>query len=217
MTRSDLSDEQLEELGKINTKFAAHYAARKELLRRRMDVTLLALSYSKKVENQQEMITDMVKGLKASLGFDDDIVMDPLMVFKVKQYLVNVEKTNLRKDQKATSFVKTVIIGDVPDRGGRLNDSRGRINMPAFRQRTVSKNGGGGGGRNRRNNKKGKGKGGGNNGGNNNNQGGGGGGGGGGGKKNRNRNKNKNKNKNRFKGEKGDRSANWSGEKMETE
>ena len=128
------------------------YALRKETVARRAGVTVQSFSYSKRLRDQPEVARDFLRragaGGTQAQGRDGLPVGGGVSVADVKRAKTAdlarcILRTNAEAHRVLDASVKRVLIGNVPDRGGRTGEARGAGggHMPEFTARVA---GGGG-------------------------------------------------------------------------
>ena len=138
------------------------YALRKETVARRAGVTVQSFSYSKRLRDQPEVARDFLRragaGGTQAQGRDGLPVAGGVSVADVKRAKTAdlarcILRTNAEAHRVLDASVKRVLIGNVPDRGGRTGEARGAGggHMPEFTARVAGHGGathhGGGRGR----------------------------------------------------------------------
>ncbi|EGD81383.1 hypothetical protein PTSG_02102 [Salpingoeca rosetta] len=153
-----LSPEQWAKLEDINAQLSEEYAVRRQMLLKRIDVTIQSFKWSDRVKKSLDELERSTQPLRHTMTTASDV--DVHDVLFASRDLLNISKTSGAAVRHATakSKIRGIFIGDVPDRGGRPTEQRAPGMMPAFRKRTVTArpqrnkrgNGGGvgGGGRN---------------------------------------------------------------------
>ena len=128
------------------------YALRKETVARRAGVTVQSFSYSKRLRDQPEVARDFLRragaGGTQAQGRDGLPVGGGVSIADVKRAKTAdlarcILRTNAEAHRVLDASVKRVLIGNVPDRGGRTGEARGAGggHMPEFTARVA---GGGG-------------------------------------------------------------------------
>jgi hypothetical protein len=174
--QAQLTSAQILTLQGINEAFMADFLLRRQMLMKRLDVTIQSFLWGEKAQGKEGEVVAAIQAQRRHLSeqptqyFVEDCLQAPVSLLHEHSKRVTDTGSKSKKN-----LVKTVIIGHIPDRGGRANEMRPKKSDLGF--------GGGFGGRG------GGGRGGGGGGGGGGRGGGGGGGGGkgrggGGGKKN---------------------------------
>lgn len=129
----------LSSLAEINELLRSDYALRREMLLQRLDVTVQAFMWSAKAEGRESEINAAVapkrRGLSvqpAAIRAADAFSAGAELSAALSQRVTDSSTKGLR-----AASVKTVLIGAVPDRGGRVGDMRpsARDMMPSWASR----------------------------------------------------------------------------------
>jgi len=134
LKQEKLSLDQQNELADINNTLAAEYKLRREMLIRRLDVTLQSFMWAEKAkENEMEIrraIVSMRQQLQKYFGIE---------LFDVYTASKDLILTSNKVSNPLASSLKQIKIGNVPDRGGRPNERFVATSiMPQFRSRNVA-------------------------------------------------------------------------------
>lgn len=144
----------------IANELAREYALRKETVARRAGLTVTSFSYSKRLRAQPEIGRDFLRRVGAGgtqaqgrdglPGIGRSVTLADARRARVADLARCVLRTNAEAHRTLDASVKRVLIGNVPDRGGRTEEARGGLggNMPAFTARvdhggTTHRRGGG--------------------------------------------------------------------------
>jgi protein FAM98B len=132
-----LSAEETKMANDINAAFQDEYKARREMMLKRLDVTLQTLLWSEKAKLHYDEMMDIIEKHKPD-------VLDPgapfhtlLDVFAAQDDLLAVQKTS-HHSSVAGNKLSGILVTDVVDRGGRLGEKRKAKDMPAFAARSDS-------------------------------------------------------------------------------
>ncbi|XP_041668918.1 protein FAM98B [Cheilinus undulatus] len=169
--KNSLSSEQWEKLQNINTALCSEYECRRRMLIKRLDVTVQSFGWSDRAKVKVDSMARAYQPKRHSLRPQTSVDMARLLA--ARDDICNVVKTSSGSSRQNTACaVNKILMGRVPDRGGRPSEIEAPPpEMPPWQKRQDGGGGwGGGGGRG--------GRGGGNWGGGGGNWGGGGGGGG---------------------------------------
>ena len=170
-TSSGLTPNQRETLGAVAEALAREYATRKETVARRAGVTVQSFGYSPRLRDSPEVTRDFARragagGAQAqgrdALPVDVRVGLEDVWDARVADLARAVQRTNAEASRTLDASVKRVLIGSVPDRGGRTEGGGARDDMPAFAARAAGGEhtvGGGGRGRQGGGGRKGKGRG----------------------------------------------------------
>ena len=132
---------------RINDMLTKEYGVRREVLLTRCDVTIQSFKWSDKAKNTVDQFAKLSQVNREKLKCIATVTMAQMLA--AKEELLVVHRTGA--EDTATSSIKKILMGKVPDRGGRPTETRPPPEMPAFRQRTeappMGKRDGGGHGR----------------------------------------------------------------------
>ena len=170
-TATGLTPNQRETLASISEALAREYATRKETVARRAGVTVQSFGYSARLRDSPEVTRDFARragagGAQAqgrdALPVDARVRPEDVWDARVADLARAVQRTNAEASRTLDASVKRVLIGSVPDRGGRTEGGGARVDMPAFTARAAGGEhtvGGAGRGRGGGGGRKGRGKG----------------------------------------------------------
>ena len=136
-----LSNTQKEILAKITKAYQDDFLLRRQMLMKRLDVTIQSFLWGEQAQGKEGEIVAAIQAQRKHLQEEptaytlSDAITAPVSLLHDHSKRVT--------DQSGKSLVKTVIIGSVPDRGGRANEIRPKASDLGFRRG----GGGGGGGR----------------------------------------------------------------------
>mmetsp|Transcript_33228 Transcript_33228/g.86090 ORF Transcript_33228/g.86090 Transcript_33228/m.86090 type:complete len:348 (+) Transcript_33228:72-1115(+) len=114
----ELSDKQVQAVNDLVATLNKEYSVRREVLMRRLDVTIQAFLKSQKAEKQMEDVTKIIARVTDWRDNLADAHVSIWSALAADRGLLRHEKISSRFAVK--SAVKGVIIGGVPDRGGVL-------------------------------------------------------------------------------------------------
>eukprot|EP01102_Stenamoeba_stenopodia_P001711 TRINITY_DN11560_c0_g1_i1.p1 TRINITY_DN11560_c0_g1~~TRINITY_DN11560_c0_g1_i1.p1 ORF type:complete len:321 (+),score=95.51 TRINITY_DN11560_c0_g1_i1:129-1091(+) len=123
---SDLKPEYTTLLSQMNESFAAEYLSRRDVLLKRLNVTLQSFLWSDKGKENETEIRKVVDKKLEQLS--KSWVYSSYDVFAAEKDLFNVgcSTANIKSNSDTTTSIKNIVIGAVPDRGGRPNERRGK-------------------------------------------------------------------------------------------
>eukprot|EP01132_Coremiostelium_polycephalum_P010164 gene10164-12470_t len=130
------SDDEKKKIQDISTSLYQDYTMRSTVLQKRLDVTVESLLWSEKVADKVEDITKTVKYLKSKIP--DITHYTYLDLINAHVDILRVVKTSLTGQSAKSTNV--IIVGNVPDRGGRSGDRK--LAMPSFHKRVEFGHGG---------------------------------------------------------------------------
>ena len=134
-----LNSEHKSLIDKVTEAYQADFLLRRQMLIKRLDVTIQSFLWGEQAQGKEGEIVAAIQAQRKHLSAEPtrynytDALEAPLSLLH--------EHSKKVTDQSGKSLVKTVIIGTVPDRGGRANEMR-----PKARDMGFSNRGGGGGG-----------------------------------------------------------------------
>lgn len=129
-----LNSSQLEMLAMLEDTFQQEYRLRRQMLIKRVGVTLQSfIRSSRVVENKAEVEAAVDKAMEG-MDVAPSVSLDG--IYKVTHYdlIMMGQKTSFGSRNSFASSVKSVLMGAVPDRGGRPGDRRA-ARMPSFQPR----------------------------------------------------------------------------------
>ena len=121
------------------------YLLRRRMMLKRLDVTLQSFLWSSKARGQENDIIAAIRPLVAQLHALVNFEVTETELFSQTKNLTAVQYLPVC-EKRGRGSVKNVLIGSVPDRGGRTQDIRPRDLMPSWSKRRSGGGGGGGGG-----------------------------------------------------------------------
>ncbi|KAL3276248.1 hypothetical protein HHI36_020964 [Cryptolaemus montrouzieri] len=144
-----LSEKQWETLGDIQNDLHKEYKIRREMLLTRLDVTIQSFQWSDRTKGKNDYFEKLYREKRKELLVDPNVDISHLLAARTDVAII--EKTSSSSVRKnTTTSVHKVIIGQVPDRGGRTNElAPPPPEMPSWQQRIPGPQGGGRGGFNR--------------------------------------------------------------------
>ncbi|XP_039278746.1 protein FAM98A [Nilaparvata lugens] len=154
MLKVQMDDKDWHKLENVLSELEKEYILRREMLLKRLDVTIQSFQWSDRLKSKENVIAQVYSQNRLKLSTRPAIDIADLLA--AREDLAIVEKTSgASVRQKTQSATNRVIIGRVPDRGGRPNEQEPPPpEMPSWQQRSAgggaggfSGGGGGGGGR----------------------------------------------------------------------
>lgn len=145
MLKSRLSDKQWAHLLSINESLDKEYQTRREMLIKRMDVTVQSFMWSDRAKQKEKQIRNFYESPSKKLTARTNIGIPQILA--ARDSLLRIQKTSSGEARERTKCaINKVRIGQVPDRGGRAWEHEPPPpEMPAFQQRNSGQSGGGGG------------------------------------------------------------------------
>ncbi|XP_012717037.2 protein FAM98B [Fundulus heteroclitus] len=142
--KKPLSSEQWEKLHGINRALSSEYECRRRMLIKRLDVTVQSFGWSDRAKVKVDSMAGAYQPRRHSLRPRPSV--DAAELLAAREDICNVVKTSSGSSrQKTACAVNKVLMGRVPDRGGRPSEIQPPPpEMPAWQKR---QDGGGWGGR----------------------------------------------------------------------
>ncbi|XP_022605970.1 protein FAM98B [Seriola dumerili] len=143
--KNSLTSEQWEKLHNINTVLSSEYECRRRMLIKRLDVTVQSFGWSDRAKVKVDSMARAYQPRRHSLRPQSTVDMARLLA--AREDLCNVVKTSSGSSREKTACaVNKVLMGRVPDRGGRPSEIEAPPpEMPPWQKRQDG--GGGWGGR----------------------------------------------------------------------
>ncbi|XP_070699013.1 protein FAM98B [Pempheris klunzingeri] len=140
--KAPLSSEQWEKLHNINTHLCSEYECRRRMLIKRLDVTVQSFGWSDRAKVKVDSMARAYQPKRHSLRPQSTVDMAELLA--AREDICNVVKTSSGSTREKTACaVNKVLMGRVPDRGGRPSEIQAPPpEMPPWQKR---QDGGGGG------------------------------------------------------------------------
>ncbi|XP_062296383.1 protein FAM98B [Scomber scombrus] len=140
--KKSLSSEQWEKLHNINTALSSEYECRRRMLIKRLDVTIQSFGWSDRAKAKVDSMAGAYQPRRHSLR--PQSMVDTAELLAAREDLCNVVKTSSGSSrEKTTCAVNKILMGRVPDRGGRPSEiAAPPPEMPPWQKR---QDGGGGG------------------------------------------------------------------------
>ncbi|XP_035222267.1 protein FAM98A-like [Stegodyphus dumicola] len=118
-----LTEKQWFQLERLYQEIYLEYKARRNLLLTRLDVTVKSFCWSERLKSKSDQVMNIYKKKKSGLTVDPAVKISHILAAKAD--LAIIEKTSSASVRKnTTSEVNKVIIGSVPDRGGRPEEQQ---------------------------------------------------------------------------------------------
>ncbi|CAN8000628.1 unnamed protein product, partial [Ixodes hexagonus] len=141
-----LTEKQWFALAKLQAQMQEEYRIRRETLIKRLDVTVQSFKWGDRLKARQDKIMQVYQPRRQLMQAEPKVSLGHVLA--AKEDLLAIEKTSgagVRQNTK--SAVNRVLIGSVPDRGGRPEDQQPPPpEMPSWQKRTEGPPGGKGGG-----------------------------------------------------------------------
>ncbi|CAH1261738.1 FAM98A [Branchiostoma lanceolatum] len=136
---------QWAQLDIINRKLSEEYRIRREMLLKRLDVTIQSFNWSNKTKGKEDAVAQAFRPKRQGLSTQTNVILADLL--SAREDIARMQKTTYGATRHNCAINK-VLMGRVPDRGGRAWErAPPPKEMPAFKKREDGGRGGFGGGR----------------------------------------------------------------------
>lgn len=140
-----LALDQWQKLEEINEEFEAEYSVRRQMLLKRLDVTVQSFQWSDRAKNKDDDVARLFREPRQLLGVTPNVrVAD---VLAARDSLIRICKTTSGSTQVSAAIKRVLIKHNIPDRGGRPNETRPEPEIPSWQQQPKDQRHHGGGGR----------------------------------------------------------------------
>ncbi|XP_038217222.1 protein FAM98A [Zerene cesonia] len=141
-----LTEKDWKQLENTFTEMFEEYRLRRETLLTRLECTIQSFEWSDRLKSKKDLIQSTYRPKREHLRIKPDVKLSDFLA--ARSSLLQIEKTSSASVRKNTqSEVNKVLIGRVPDRGGRPNEQQPPPpEMPSWQQRSAPQGGGGRGG-----------------------------------------------------------------------
>ncbi|KAF9406228.1 hypothetical protein HW555_013323 [Spodoptera exigua] len=132
-----LSEKEWKQLENAFTEMFEEYRLRRETLITRLECTIQSFEWSDRLKTKKDIIQSTYRPKRETLKVKPDVKLADFLAARTS--LLQVEKTSSASVRKNTQTdVNKVIIGRVPDRGGRPNEQQPPPpEMPSWQQRNA--------------------------------------------------------------------------------
>ncbi|XP_012275572.1 protein FAM98A [Orussus abietinus] len=114
----ELSKDQWDKLEQLQQELQEEYETRRQMLLKRLDVTVQSFSWSDRIRPKEDQLNTLYQKQRSIMMSKPNVTLSDLLAARCD--LTILEKTSNASVRKNTrSQINKVIIGDVPDRGGR--------------------------------------------------------------------------------------------------
>ncbi|XP_033844309.1 protein FAM98B [Periophthalmus magnuspinnatus] len=144
LLKRSLSSEQWEKLQQVNQLLNSEYQSRRRMLIKRLDVTIQSFGWSDRAKVKVDSMAQAYQPKRHSFRMSSSVDMGSVLA--AREDLCHIQKTSSGSSREKTSCaVNKVLMGRVPDRGGRPSEIQAPPpEMPPWQKR---QDGGGWGGR----------------------------------------------------------------------
>ncbi|XP_060072072.1 protein FAM98A-like [Ylistrum balloti] len=138
LLKARLSDKQWDQVLKINEALCREYQTRREMLLKRLDVTVQSFMWSEKAKQKENDIAAVYQPVRKSLQTKPAIGV--AQILSARDDLTRLEKTSSGDAREKTKCaINRVLIPKVPDRGGRAWELEPPPpEMPSFMKREAA-------------------------------------------------------------------------------
>ncbi|KAH9499139.1 Protein fam98a [Bulinus truncatus] len=138
-----MSDQQWAQILEINDYLSEEYRIRREMLLKRLDVTIQSFKWSEKAKSNENKIAEVYKPIRKILNAKACVGISQLLASR--DNLTRLQKTSSGEARERTKCdINKILIGQVPDRGGRAWELEPPPpEMPAFTKRDPGSQGSG--------------------------------------------------------------------------
>jgi protein FAM98B len=142
LLRTNMSENQWKQIHRINQILFDDYKTRRELLLKRLDVTVQSFKWADRLKDKNDEISNAFMEKRKALTVEPNVQIEDIMA--AREDLCHMEKTCGTKEMASTrSKLHKILIPKVPDRGGRTTELQAPPpDMPSY-QRGGSAGGGG--------------------------------------------------------------------------
>ncbi|XP_065188660.1 protein FAM98A-like [Sycon ciliatum] len=139
-----LASAEWKKLEEINQELEAEYSLRRQMLLKRLDVTIQSFRWSEKAKNRDDDIARMFREPRQLLSSTPSVNTSDVLA--ARDNLVEIRKTTSGSTQVSAAIKQVLIHHNIPDRGGRPNETRPEKEIPSWQQPKDQRRGGGRGG-----------------------------------------------------------------------
>ncbi|KAM3870875.1 protein FAM98B [Diretmus argenteus] len=145
--QKSLNSEQWERLHNINTVLSSEYECRRRMLIKRLDVTVQSFGWSERAKVKVDSMASAYQPKRHTLRPQSSVGVAELLA--AREDICNMVKTSSGSSREKTACaVNKILMGRVPDRGGRPSEIHAPPpEMPPWQKRQDGGRGGGWGGR----------------------------------------------------------------------
>ncbi|XP_062863338.1 protein FAM98A [Trichomycterus rosablanca] len=145
LLKKNLGPLHWEKIEAINQALVNEYEVRRKMLLKRLDVTVQSFGWSDRAKARSEKLGKVYQPLRSALGGKSRVGVAHLIA--AREDLSKILRTSSGQSREKTSCaINKVLMGRVPDRGGRPNEIEPPPpEMPTWQKRQDGPTGGGGG------------------------------------------------------------------------
>lgn len=135
LLKKSLSQNQWDLVSKINDGLCQEYRLRRELLIKRVDVTIQSFTWTEKMKKKVDEVSESFNSIRSAL--QPHSLTSIADVLAARTDLCTIERTSSGKTRDSLKCaINKHMIGAVPDRGGRASSIPPPPDMPLFKPRT---------------------------------------------------------------------------------
>ncbi|CAH3145636.1 unnamed protein product [Pocillopora meandrina] len=133
-----LGVKQWSKVEEINSQLNQEYMLRRSMLLKRLDVTVQSFGWSDRAKAKKHEMSAVFHPLRKSLSATAPVTIPDIIAARSgKQNLLRLTKTSSGDIRDKTQCkINKIMIGKVPDRGGRPSHAGSPVEMPSFKKRT---------------------------------------------------------------------------------
>ncbi|XP_076306062.1 protein FAM98A isoform X1 [Tachypleus tridentatus] len=137
-----LTDKQWLSLEELQKQMYEEYMMRREVLLKRLDVTIQSFKWADRLKSKEDLISRTYQPRRQLMKIEPAVDLSDLLA--AREDLAIIEKTSSASVRKNTqTAINKVLIGAVPDRGGRPEEQQPPPpEMPSWQKRSDSGHGG---------------------------------------------------------------------------
>jgi len=135
LLRTALREDQWYKLKDLHSELSKDYMLRREMLLTRLDVTILSFTWSSKLKSKLDEVSAVYQPRRSELTSKPNIEISHIL--SAREYVGLSEKTSSAAVREKTQTpLQKLVIGQVPDRGGRPAEHRTPLpEMPGWQKR----------------------------------------------------------------------------------
>nr|CAG4640046.1 EOG090X06T3 [Daphnia pulex]SVE84889.1 EOG090X06T3 [Daphnia pulex] len=138
LLKTSLAEQQWSQLHQLLGELNKDYKLRREMLLTRLDVTVLSFTWSPNVKSKMDEVSAIFQPLRSSMLAEPNVNISRLL--SAREDVAYEEKTSSASVREKTKTpLQRMLIGEVPDRGGRATENRRPPpEMPGWQKRPSS-------------------------------------------------------------------------------
>jgi len=134
LTKS-LGQKQWSKVEEINSQLNQEYTLRRSMLLKRLDVTIQSFGWSDRAKIKKDEMSAAFHPLRKSLSVTSPVSITDIIAARTD--LLRLTKTSSAEIRDKTQCkINKIMMGKVPDRGGRTSNMAPPVEMPSFKKRT---------------------------------------------------------------------------------